>query len=576
MKVSTKIVDVLVEAGIDHVFGIPGGGVLPIFDALYDRRDVIKTVLVRDEQTGSCMAEMYGRLTGKPGVFMAQGPFAGSTGLFGVYEGFLTSTPMLTITDLTEYDRFALHAPFQCTIGEYGSIDLRDIFKAATKFTTVATTPSEAVQGVQLAIKHATSGRPGPTACLMRIPALTGEIDLEEVPKIYHTQKYLATARPAAAPEEVEKVMGFLMSAKRPVMIAGNGVHASKAYEELKEFAELLGIPVATSYQGKSSFPETHKLALGLMNMYGHKTALRTISEADVILIIGCRMKPQDTCFESPELIDPNRQKIIQIDIDPRNAGWVYPNDLGLAGDAKQVLRQMIHAVAQKGSRKSLETPYIKEVLKRKQEDGLFDDSGLNAKNVPILSVRVVKELRDILDPSAIVTLDGVNNRIPMLHYFPARMAGTCFAAAGIGAMSLSVPAAITAKLLYPKRQCVAVLGDGGMAMQIHALSTALQYGAPVTFVVLNDSVLGAVRDGQGDRAIASEFIDTNYAKIAEGFGCQGIRVEKPEGIGPALKKALESDKPTVVDVMTDKNEKIREKLISPYKKTVSPYHKNK
>lgn len=568
MKATTKIVDVLVEAGIEYVFGIPGGGVVDIYDALYDRQDVIKTILVRDEQTGSCMAEMYGRLTGKPGVFMAQGPFAGSTGLFGLFEGYLTSTPMLTVTDLTEYNHFTLHAPFQCTAGEYGSIDLRNIFRATTKFTAVATSPAEAVQGVQLAIKHATSGRPGPTACLMRVPAITGELDVEGVPKIYETQKYLTTAKAAASQEQIDKVVDFLVRAKRPVIIAGNGVHASRAYDELEEFAELLGIPVATSYQGKSSFPESHDLALGLMNMYGHKTALSAVSEADVILIVGCRMKPQDTCFESPALIDPKSQKIIQVDIDPRNAGWVYPIDLGITGDAKQVLRQMINAASEKATRKPpKEIPRVKELVRRKKEDGFFEDPGFSADNVPISSVRVVKELRDVLDPSAIVTVDGGNNRVAMLHYFQTKMAGTYFAAAGIGAMSLAVPTAITAKLLYPDRQCVGVVGDGGMAMQIHALSTALQHGIPATIVVFNDSVLGAVRDMQGKRFISSEFIDTNYARIAEAFGCYGIRVEKPGEIRPALKKALESDKLTVVEVLTDKDEGIREKAISPYMK---------
>ncbi len=177
----------------------------------------------------------------------------------------------------------------------------------------------------------------------------------------------------------------------------------------------------------------------------------------------------------------------------------------------------------------------------------------------------MVKELRDHLPPESILTLDGGNNRVSMLRYFLTRQAGTYYAAAGIGAMSLSVPSAITAKLLYPEKPCVAVCGDGGMAMQIHALSTAKQYGAAAIFVVMNDSVLAAVRDGQKGGSIASEFIDTDFAKIAQAFGCEGVRVRRPEEIGPALQAALKAKDPFVIDILTDRDERIRDKVRSPW-----------
>lgn len=567
VSVSQTIIETIIDAGIDHVFALPGGIASPVFPDLYDYQNKLKVILTRNEQTASCMAAMYGRLTGKPGMLTGQGPFVASAGLFGMMEAHLTSTPMLVLADVTDYGSFALHAPFQCGTGEYGGLDLKEIFKGTAKFVTVASTPLEAVQGVQLAIKHAVSGRPGPAVCLFKVPALRGALGERDLARIFPVSRYLGVEKPAAFPADVERAAEEILRAKRPVIIAGNGVHAAKAYAELVKLAELGGIPVATSYQGKSAIPETHPLAVGVMNMYGEKIALKTVSQADLLLVIGCRLKPQDTCFESPELIDPRRQKILQVDIDPRNAGWVFPVEMGLCGDARLVMRQLIDVLADRLRREGNEDRgrWTRAIETMKAEEGYFDDPSLRSSQVPIPSARVVKELREHLPASSIVTLDGGNNRVSMLRYYATREAGTCFASAGIGAMSLSVPSAIAAKLLHPERPCVAVCGDGGMAMQIHALSTAKQHGAAAIFVVMNDSVLGAVRDNQKGRIIASEFIDTDFARIAQAFDCRGVRVRTPGELGPALQQALRSSEPFVVDVLTDPDERIRAKVMSPW-----------
>ena len=565
-NISKKIVENIIGAGIEYAFILPGGinfGT-PITSSLHEYQNKIKTILTRNEQTASCMAAMYGRLTGKPGLLIGQGPFVASAGLFGSMEGYLTSTPMLTLADVTEYGDFALHAPFQCGVGEYGSLDLRAIFKGTTKFVTLATSPLEAVQGVQLAIKHAVSGRPGPTACLFRSTSIKEELSDKHLARLHPISKYLNVEKPAASYADVEKAVEMLMQAKRPVIIAGNGVHASKAYLELAQLAEAGQIPVATSYQGKSCIPEVHPLALGVMNMYGEPVAVQAVSEADLILVIGCRLKPQDTCFESPDLINPGRQKIIQVDIDPRNAGWVFPVDMGLTGDAKLVMGQMIEAIRDRKKR-SQRKEWLKAIGEMKKSKGFFEDPSLYSDQIPIISTRVVKELRDHLPPETIITLDGGNNRVSVLRYFQTRQVGTCYPAAGIGAMSMAPPSAIAAKLLFPRKPCVSICGDGGMAMQIHALSTAKQYGVAAIFIVLNNSVLAAVRDGQKDRIIASEYIDTNFAEIAKAFGCRGVRIKTPQEIAPALKDALQSTEPFVIDILTDKDEKIRNKVRIPF-----------
>ena len=336
-RANEQITDVLIEAGIDHVFGIPGGGTVPIWDALFDKQDKIRVLLTRHEQTASCMADMYGRMTGKPGVLMGQGAFIASNGSFGIMESYLSGSPMLVLTDTSD-GGFSQHGNYQSGTGEYGSFDIVGILRSISKYVTYAVTAEEAVKGVQLAIKHARSGRPGPACVVMRNSAVTGEIDPQQPPRIHHTAGYLRGSPGAPPAEDIEQASRLLLQAAYPVLIAGNGVHGSRAYGELQELAELLGIPVATSYKGKSTFPEVHPLALGMMGTFGRKVANDVIADADLLLVAGCSLSPTDTKRETPQLIDASRQQILQIDIDPRNLGWTYPVAMGLVGDLKTVL----------------------------------------------------------------------------------------------------------------------------------------------------------------------------------------------------------------------------------------------
>jgi acetolactate synthase-1/2/3 large subunit len=566
MQTVDRIVAVLEEAGIDHVFGIPGGDTGRIFKALYDKQDKIKVVVTRDEQTAACMADMYGRLTGKPGVFMAQGCYAASTGLFGVIEAALGSSPMLIITDITTYGVPPAHSTVQCGGGEYGNFDIAAIFKATCKFTTVAHSPAEGVQAVQRAIKHAITGRPGPTAAVLAIDSLRGEITAETFPRIYDTRDYLTNAVCVPPASEVERAAVMLLAAQRPVIIAGNGVHAAKAYSELQTLAEDLGAPVATSTLGKGVFAEIHPLAVGPMGVFGAPVANKVVGEADLVLIVGCRLKAPDTLVENPHLIDPARQTLIQIDIEPRNAGWVFPINLGLIGDARAVLAQLHEALADDVRKRPpfAQQPRFAQLQKDKQALQYFVDAYATSPAVPLLPQRLVKELSDTLAPDAIVCADAGNNRVWMLRYFQTKQAGTYFGTYGIAGMSWSLPAALTAKLLYPERQCVSICSDG-FAMQNHVLTTALQYNAPVTYVVMNDAQLGMVRQGQGDRPIASEFVRTNWAAVAQGYNCVGLRVTQPEEVKAAVLEALSGQQPAVVDVPIDPKEPMQERLRSPY-----------
>ena len=553
-KANELIVQLLEEAGIEYVFGIPGGGTGQIYNLLVGKEDRIKAILCRHEQTAAIMADVYGRATGKPAVVMGQGLFIGSNASFGIMEAMLSSSPMLVLTDTSDGGS-AQHPANQSGAGEYGSIDLPTIIKSMTKYTTLATNPKEAVIGTQLAIKHATSGRPGPAAVVMRSAAIGGEVDVESPPFIHHTAGYLNTAKPQSAPQDIQQAIEILSSSQRPVIVAGNGVHQAKAHAQLQQLAELWGAPVATSYKGKSAIAETHPLSLGMAGVYGQEAANRAVGDADTVLVVGAKLSPQDTVREQPSVFDPHRQRIIQIDIDDRNAGWTFPIELGLIGDAGSILSQLVEASqdvapASADNRKE----WLDGLPNRKESASFYDDPAMHLDSSPVTPQRLVALLRENLDDSTLFTLDAGNNRTWMAHFYQAPRANTFFAPGGTAGMGWGLPAAVALKIVFPDRPVVSVTGDGGFMMTISALSTAMQYNLPIICVVFNDGSLGMVRHHQAEgRRIASEFVETDNAAVARGFGCFGVQVSDSRDLPEAIRQAQASGLPSVIDVIIDK-----------------------
>ena len=553
-KANELIVQLLEEAGIEYVFGIPGGGTGQIYNLLVGKEDRIKAILCRHEQTAAIMADVYGRATGKPAVVMGQGLFIGSNASFGIMEAMLSSSPMLVLTDTSDGGS-AQHPANQSGAGEYGSIDLPTIIKSMTKYTTLATNPKEAVIGTQLAIKHATSGRPGPAAVVMRSAAIGGEVDVESPPFIHHTAGYLNTAKPQSAPQDIQQAIEILSSSQRPVIVAGNGVHQAQAHAQLQQLAELWGAPVATSYKGKSAIAETHPLSLGMAGVYGQEAANRAVGDADTVLVVGAKLSPQDTVREQPSVFDPHRQRIIQIDIDDRNAGWTFPIELGLIGDAGSILSQLVDASqdvapASADNRKE----WLDGLPNRKESASFYDDPAMHLDSSPVTPQRLVGLLRENLDDSTLFTLDAGNNRTWMAHFYQAPRANTFFAPGGTAGMGWGLPAAVALKIVFPDRPVVSVTGDGGFMMTISALSTALQYDLPIICVVFNDGSLGMVRHHQAEgRRIASEFVETDNAAVARGFGCFGVQVSDSRDLPEAIRQAQASGLPSVIDVIIDK-----------------------
>ncbi len=553
-QASELIVQFLQEAGIDAVFGIPGGGTGQIFTHLVGKEGTINTYLVRHEQTAAIMADAYARATGKPAVIMGQGLFMGSNAAFGIMEAMLSSSPMLVLTDTSD-GGVGQHPANQSGAGEYGSIDLHNIFRSMTKYTTLATSPKEAALGAQLAIKHATSGRPGPACLLMRTASIGGEVDLESPPFIHDTAGYLNTAKPQAAPQDIQKAIDILSQARRPVIVAGNGVHMASAHGALQQLAEQWNAPIATSYKGKSAIAETHPLSVGMVGIYGQEAANRAVGDADAVLVVGAKLSPQDTVRERPSVFNPRGQRIIQIDIDDRNAGWTFPVELGLIGDAGSILGQLVEASgevapATAGNRGE----WASALPHRKADLGFYEDAGLRTDSAPAMPQRVVKILQDTMPADTIYSLDAGNNRTWMAHFFQSQQAHTFFCPGGTAGMGWGLPAAVGLQIAYPGRQVVCVTGDGGYMMTVNALSTAMQYQLPMICVVFNDGALGMVRHHQAPgEYIASEFAETDNAAVARGFGCFGVQVADSRDLPDALRQAQASGLPAVVDVLIDR-----------------------
>jgi acetolactate synthase-1/2/3 large subunit len=314
-----------------------------------------------------------------------------------------------------------------------------------------------------------------------------------------------------------------------------------------------------------------HPQALGVFGNWGQAVANEVVSGADTVLVVGSRLAPTDTCFENPELLDADRQGFLQIDVEPLNVGRHFPVKGSIVGDAREALAALVaelrpHLTPARRDAARRRAAHLAEL---KTLHRYFADPEQRAEDVPLRPERVITELARRLDERALVTMDAGANRLYMTHYFQSRGAGLVYQPSSIGGMGYALPAAMAAKLTSPERDCVAVCGDGGFAMTMNALLTAAQYRIPVVTVVLNNSVLGWVKDGQrrrGNRFIASELGRNDYARIAQAMGCAGVRIESVKDLVGELGRVNGAKEPIVLDVVTTED--------APFWQVQSPFAK--
>jgi acetolactate synthase-1/2/3 large subunit len=543
MSGAEGVVEVLVQAGVRYVFGIPGGDAGRIFKALNARSDDIRTIVVHHESVASAMAETMGRLTGVPGVLVGQGPWVLGLGVLGLLEAKLSSSPLLVLTDFSDSSGFAMHGAYQVGTGDYGGWDARLSFLGLTKRVIEARNPRDAVQGTQLAVKHAMSGERGPVAVLFSGASLTDPLLLGAGPRLYATPRYIGHRSFRADPTHVQRAAEALLAAERPVIIAGNGVRIGMAYVQLRELAEALSLPVVTTPSGKGCFDESDVLAYGVFGTIGTTEANQVVSEADLILVVGSKLSASDTAYESSALIDPDRQTIIQIDVEPLNVSWALPAHHQLIGDAASVLAQLQTEVSS-----SLVTPRSpasgagtpRHRRARREPVAVDDEAGIDPRTL-------VGAIQRAIGYDSTVVCDAGENRIFMTHYFESRVEGF-LQAAGAGPMGYAIPSAMAAKLCYPERRVVAVTGDGGFAMTMNALLTALEEGIAISVVIFNNAALGWSLHG-GSLKDGRRRVD--FASVARAMGCTGIKVAAVDELDRSLIDCFQSGDvtPTVVDV---------------------------
>ncbi len=560
LNVIKALVEILEQAGVEYIFGLPGGVITFLFEEIY-KQGKIKCIIARHEGAAAVMADMYGRQTRKPGIFMGQGIWTATNGGFGIVEAFLAGSPMVIITEFSDWYGVNQRAPYQVGTGEYGSVNLTNIFRSMTKYTTVAMNPEEIIYGLQLAIKHAISGRPGPTCVLIRWKDLMATIDPTKLSEpLFPTEGYLRVSPPCISPEDSKRIAEMLIEAHNPVVVAGRGVHASAAFDEVKTLAEMMGTPVATSYLGKGSIPETHDMAIGVMGSLGQQVANKMIQNADVILAVGTGLAPENTFNCSQKFIDPTQQQLIHIDIDPRNTGWTIPVTLGITSDAKLALQGIIKAIKEINPPVDIQTRITDlEAQKENPENEFFTNKYYNSDNVPIEPERVVKAMNEILCEDDLIVLDGGNNRMWFTRLFQTKKAGQLIGPGGAAGMAWCASASITAQMLNPNKKVFGVIGDGGMLMALYALEMVKQYNLPVVYVLLNNASLGNVRDYMTRKARGlTEYPETDFAKIANAVGIEALRIENIEDLEPTLRKAQSSNRPMLIDIIVNRASSLR------------------
>jgi acetolactate synthase-1/2/3 large subunit len=555
VPVAHAVVAALADAGIEFVVGIPGGLTGPLWKALCEHPS-IRSVLVRQEAIGSYMAEAAGRLRGKPLVVMGQGEWIAGNAGQGYLESLLGSSPMVVLTEMSDGGMLSHHGPYQCGSGDFGVWDTRKALEGVTKRVLVARHPAQGVQLVQQAVKHSIAGDPGPVAVIFAATALQGTVAAEGVPRVFRSSAYLNVAPPHADDAQVSAVCTLLEEAQRPVIIAGNGVRVSQACAELLAAARALDAAVVTTAHGKGVIDERDPLAGGVMGAFGWPSANDLVAEADVVLAIGTKLGTMDTIDGNSRLLDPSRQHVIHVDVEPLMVGWTTPASTPVVSDAAAFLRAVRGATT--GTLPARARPAAARVaeLRHPSDDPAFTDDAL-----PFAPQRIIAALNRCVPDDAIVTCDAGENRLFMMRWYESKRPGGYLQPAAGGGMGHAIPAALGAKLVHPECPVVAVCGDGGFAMAMHGLMTALEEDLPISVVVLNNQALGWVKHGMGAKAVASEFRDFDHAAIARAMGCDGVRPTSAAELDAAIERVGCQARTVVIDVPTGLDTSFRDIL---------------
>jgi len=554
------VINSLMNEGVTHIFGVAGHGVLGLLDAGYDYRDKVKLVMARHEQVAGFMADGFYRMGHKPAAtFTSSGPGSINV-LIALAEAMSDSVPFFAITGnvcTPQFNSGALQELYLRKEADWPSV-VRHFVKRTFHVNRVDMLPKVMAH----AYKTMLSGRPGPVNVDVPYDLFVESADVELYNPAEWTQSI--NSQVLGNRKAVRQAVELLMSAERPVIVAGHGVLLAEAWDELRELAEELYIPVATSALGKGLLPEKHDLALGATGAFGPYPANQATRSADVILALGCRFSDLHTSSWEPGYtykIPPTR--LIQVDIDPQEIGRNYPVAVGVVGDCKMVLQQMRRMVRNR-ARPDI-SAWSNRVAETKRQWDEFMAPRRKSGKTPIQPDRIFYEANKALPNNAAVFIDAGNAGGWAVQQMETQMPYGFQVAGGMNAMGWAPSAPMGAKLADPSRPCVCICGDGSFMMVPHVVATAVEYNIPVIWLVLNDYSWGAIKGLQSAYFDGKE-IATSFARHAEGelynpdfamwakaCGAEGEQVRDPQDLAPAMDRAVRSGRPYVVEMIIDR-----------------------
>ncbi len=540
IKAAKALIEALKQEGVEVIFGIPGGAVIPIYDVLYDEKE-IRHILMRHEQGAAHAADGYARATGKVGVCMAtSGP--GATNLVtGITNAHMDSVPIVAITGQVRVAWIGRDS--------FQEADTVGITMPIVKHNYLVKDPKDLPDIVHEAFYIARTGRPGPV--LIDIPVDVSNAEIDEMPS--SSEVKLRGYKPVydGHPLMIRRAAEAIEKAERPIMLIGGGVIWSGAHEEVKELAEKCNLPVAHTLMGKGAFPETHELSLGMIGMHGTAAANYAATYSDLILAVGTRFSDRST--GRVETFAP-KAKIIHIDIDPVEIGKCVKADIPIVGDAKKVLRELVKIVKPRPKGEWHER--IEEWKRQFPLRYKYSDEVIKPQFV-------VEQIYEATKGEAIITTEVGQNQMWAAQYYKCTRPRQFISSGGLGTMGFGLPAAIGAKVGRPDQIVIDIAGDGSVLMTCQQLSTAAREKIPIKVMVLNNSYLGMVRQWQQlfwQKRYSQVSLEgaVDFVKLAEAFGCVGLRATKPEEVRPTIEKALEvDDRPVLVDFWVAKEENV-------------------
>ena len=545
MKISGSeaIIKCLLEENVDLIYGYPGGAIMPFYDSLYNFQDKINHVLVRHEQGATHAAQGYSRSSGKVGVVIAtSGP--GATNLVtGIADAQIDSTPMVCITGQVASNLLGSDA-FQET-------DIIGITTPITKWNYQITKASEISTIFSKAFYIARSGRPGPV-----LIDITKDAQFEMTEFLYKKHKKLRSynPKPEISDNSINDACALINKAKKPFILFGQGVILANAEEEFKKLIEKTGIPSAWTILGLSALATDHPLNVGMLGMHGNYGPNVLTNECDLLIAVGMRFDDRVTGNLN---YYAKQAKIIHLEIDPAEINKNVKVDVAVLGDLKNTLPKIIEKVEEKKYEKWLQK--FRELNQIEYDKVIKDD--LFPKKEKITMGEVIHQINIATKGNAIIVTDVGQHQMVACRYAKFNESKSNITSGGLGTMGFALPAAIGAKMGAPKREVIAVIGDGGFQMTIQELGTIFQTGVPVKIVVLNNDFLGMVRQWQqlffDKRYSSTEMVNPDFVAIASGYQIESERISKREDLKESIEKMIDSPNPFFMEVVVGKEDNV-------------------